>query len=314
VTQSSDPWLNLPACDYQADGFSVIVLPISGVDESGALRVARRARPWQPGVKLDHTGPDSDKLTLKLLWSNDVEDEGQGPGFWPDKLEELIAQFKSGKTATLNLPWKRGLRVKPLTWSRSASAEGDRGGELVTLNFETDNEDNLDREAFQKVSVKATVQSSVEAAQFDMESIGAWDGSIEDVTQLAADLVGYLNAPGDYAQALLHQANRLRRAAQFLTDSFSTTVEGRDQFNGPEGSSARLKLLELMELAAFAASEARAAMPKTRTITTQRDTDIWIIAGEQRPPQDARALMSINGQIEDFAAIPKGTAVLVFAE
>lgn len=327
MTQSADPWLDLPPASYQADGFPEIIIPVDGIDENGALRVARRARPWQPGVKLDHTGHDADKFTLKMLWSNDVEEPGIDGPIWPDKLEELIRQFKSGKTATLNLPWKRGIRVKPTTWSRSATATDNRGGELVTLNFETDNEDDLDREAFAAVTVKATLQGTVEEAVFDLESAGmsgvlaptTFDadspfggGSIEDITELAANLVGLLNAPGEYAQAILHQATRLRRATETVMSAFSTTTPGRDQMNDPTGSSARLKLLELLELAGSAELEARAALPRTRTITTDRDTDIWTIASERG--QNARQLMSINGAIEDFGAIPRGTPVLVFAE
>lgn len=309
-----DPWADLPPSSYQADGEDVLFIPLREVGEDGALRVVPRVRPWQPGEKLDETGASADTFTLGALFNEDVkEPEFDQQVMWPDTLEALILQFKTGKTATLNLPWKRGLRVKPLTWQRKASADADRGGELLTVNFKTDNEDDLDREAFERVSVKATVSLAAQSVARTMEMDGMGIGDpIGGIIGLASQLNGLMNLPSDYANAIVTAAQRLRRAALILVGAYSTDEDGRNQMNGPEGASARLKLLELMELAANAEAEARASLPKTRTFIAQRNTSIWDIATELQ--QQARGLMTINPQIEDFSFIEKGTSVNVFAE
>lgn len=328
MTQQADTWLTLGPCDYQADGFPRLQIPVHMVGEDGALRVVLRVRPWQPGAKLDETGPDPDTFTLESLFSPDVQEPGmEGITLWPDQLEELVRQFKSGRTATLNLPWKRQIRVKPVTWSRRASSLENRGGELLTVTLKTDNEDALDREAFERVSVKATAQRAAEEAVFALESEGMSpdavislraapiDTSIGDplasLTELAAGLSGLLSAPSDFALSIATQAARVRRAIGIILGAYDTVLPGRNQMGGPDGASARLKLIELAELAAQAEAEARAALPKTRTYIAPRNTDIWLIATELR--QSPRDLMTINSAIADFSFIPAGTPVTVFA-
>jgi hypothetical protein len=194
-------------------------------------------------------------------------------------------------------------------WTGTARSDEHRGGEAVRVKFMADNEDNLDRAAFQAVSVKASMNAKVEAAQFDMESEGMDLHSLADVTEFAANVVGLLNAPADNAAALAFAGNRLRRAVNTVAQAFSSGGPGHDQLNDAQGASARLKLLELLELGARAVGEAR---PKaTRTRTFERTRDIWSIATELR--QNARELMTMNEQIEDFAVIPPGTPVRVFA-
>lgn len=325
-----DVWADLPPSTYQADGEAVLYIPWHEVGEDGALRVVPRVRPWQAGAKLDETGHDPDVFSLAAVFNSDVT-EGDAAFtsqvMWPDTLEALVRQFKTGKTATLNLPWKRGLRVKPTTWRRMAVADNNRGGELLTATFKTDNEDALDREAFEQVSVKASVQRAAEEAAFAMEQEGMNvnlgqerlvlpDGGIGDpiggIVGLAAALAGALNRPDELGQSIASAAQRLRRATQLLIGAYSTNEPGRDQMNGPDGASARAKLLDLLELAANAEAEALAGLPKTLTIIAERNTTIWDIATARQ--QRARELMRINGAIEDFNFIERGTAVLVFAE
>lgn len=310
-----DVWADLPPSGYKADGETELFIPWQEVGEDGSLRVVDRVRPWQPGAKLDETGAGPDVFTLTAVFNDDVK-EGD-PQFanqvmWPDTLEALVRQFKTGKTATLNLPWKRGLRVKPLTWQRKASAGDNRGGESLTVSFKTDNEDSLDREAFEQVSVKASAQRAAEEADFALEQDGMIGDPIAGIVGLASELSGLMNRPGEFAQAIVTAAQRLRRAGAILMNTYSTDEPGRDQMRGPDGASARAKLLALMELAANAESEARAGLPKTVTYIAERDTDIWTIATAKG--QQARKLMAVNSTIPDFSFIEQGTPVQVFAE
>jgi hypothetical protein len=308
----SDPWIGLPVSSYQADGEpGPVYFAARLVDESGSLRIASRARPFQPGEKLDETGHAADDFTIEAWFHNDIYESGfEDQQNWPTAIEELIRQFKTGKTGTLHLPWKRNLRVKPPSWRRSAKADEHRGGEVATVSFKTDNEDNLDREAFERVSVRANMQRTVEEAVFDLESLGGWDGSIEDLTELAAQIETAINAPGEFGQAVLHAANRMRSGVQRVIGALTSKSDGRGQLNDPSGAGARGKLLDLLELAAGAAAEAQEHLPATRTVRFTRTRDIWSIATELG--QSARDVMGLNSHIEDFSVIEAGVPVYVF--
>lgn len=306
MTTAADPWLNLGPATYVLDGVTHYFVATI-VSEHFSNRNPRRTRPFRTGAKLDHTGSNPDEITLDCFFGSDVT-EVDTFNEWPNDLERFKTALKTGRTGTLNLPWKRGLRVKCDEGDITTSASEHRGNATVRVKFCEDNEDNLDRAAVELVSVRSTMQSAVEAAQFDAESEGMDLLAIEDVTQLAADVVGLLNAPGDFAAALLHAGNRMRLAVKTVGDAFSTGAPGRNQLNGPEGALTRLHLLELAGLGARAVGEAR---PRpTRVMTFSRLRDIWSIATELG--QNARELMTINEQIEDFAAIPAGDPVRVF--
>lgn len=306
-------WTDLPACSFQADGRVEVFCSVLGNTESGSMRIASRDRPWQSGAKLDDVGAAADSFQLRLVFHNDVTETDLAGGLqpWPNAHDELLDQFHTGNTGTLNLPWKRGIRCKAATWSSVTAADDTRGGAIVTVTFTTDNEDSLDREALESASVTATTNGAVQAATFDMDSLGMFDGSIEDITELAADLVGLLNAPNDELSAILHAAGRLRRAVTFLMSSFSSTVPGRNQMNDADGANARLSLLGLLDLAGRAEGEALSALPKIRVVTFPRARDIYSIATEVG--QSARTLMAINDAIEDLSFIPAGTPVRILA-
>lgn len=309
-----DPWIDLPGCSWQADGRKELFVTVRQATESGSRRIAKRDRPFQEGAKLDDVGGNAKDFSLSFIFHNDVEEPDLNNGMvnWPNAHNELLDQFDTGNTGTLNLPWKRGIRCKAASWQSMTSADSDRGGALVTANFTTDNEDSIDREAVEQASVSSTVAGSVEAATFDMDSVGMFDGSIEDITELAANLVGLLNAPGEQLAAVLHAANRVRRAVTFVLDSFSSADPGRNQMNDADGSNARLKLLELLELAGRAEGEALARSPATRTVFFPRVRDLASIASDLG--QSYRTLLGFNGQLEDPAYIPAGTPVRILAE
>jgi hypothetical protein len=306
-------WSKWPISDFQADGRARVQFVCTGTSEEGEQQIAPRRRTFQRGAKLDATGAQPDGFTLSLVFHNDLEEPDLTAPLqqYPDNVDELLEQFHIGETGTLNLPWKRGIRCKASKWRRTESATDTTGGCLVEVLFTTDNEDSLDRESFQKVSVRAAADGAVEEARFDLESLNMFDGSIEDITALAADLVGLLNMPGERLGGLLHAANRLRRAVKFLIDGFSTAVTGRNGMNDPAGANARIKLLKLLELAGAAQDEALAEQPKTRDIKYKTAVDIWSVAAELRQP--ARTLQALNGAIPNLSHIEPGTPIKVLA-
>lgn len=312
TTDLTDQWLEMGATSFQADGGQRIMVAARLVEERGRNRIAPRVRPWQRASKLDSTGPDSDSWTLEILFHNDVTepDLGELPRMYPDRLDALIEAFKTGETLTLHLPWKRNLRVKAVDWTRRATAEEFRGGEILTVSILEDNEDNLDREAFERVSGKAQALNLADGLALDLESMGAWTGSLEDVTVFASELQGLLNAPGDYLDDLASAAKRLRNAVKDTLNALLEATPGAGGgLDAAAGASAKLKALELLELAAGAEAEATASLPKTRTVTFNRDRDIYSIAAEFR--QSPRDLIRVNTNLEDPAFIEAGTPVLV---
>jgi hypothetical protein len=306
-----DDWENRPISDFQADGRRVVQFLIKSSTESGSQRIAKRARPFQRGDKLDAVGANSDDFSLEFIFHNNLDEPGLDKTLpqWPDAVEELIEQFHIGETGTLNLPWKRGIRCKATQWRRLETADDTRGGALVSVSFCTDNEDALDREAFQVVSVRAQADSAVAEASFDADSFNMFDGSIEDITQFAADLVGLMNAPNELVGTVLHAAQRLRRAVLFLKAGFETSVQGRDQMNDPESSSLREKLLALLALAGQAEGDALSAEPKTVTVSFTQTTDIWSVAVDRGV--SSRLLISLNDPIPDLSYIEPGTPIKV---
>lgn len=305
----ADPWDDMEPISYRADGESKLLLIGKDVGEDGALRVAERARPWQPGVKLDETGPDGDRFQLQFCFHNNLEepDVDNGKPMWPDVLEDLITQFKTGKTATLNLPWKRGLRVKPLTWSRKATSDRHRGGELLTANFKTDNEDTFDREAFVRPSVTSTLQQKVEAAVFDAESEGAYHPSMADIRQFASELTALIQSPSEQLTAVITTASQLHAAAAQVLNAPQDA-----HMSSPNGSLLRIRMYEIQDLARQASSDARSRQRRTSLYVPQRNTTIWRIAVEVG--QDAEELIELNGDMEDLNDIPKDTLVRIYAD
>jgi len=83
-----DAWLALPPADFvDGDGGTHAFVASENV-ETFSLRVAPRARPYQPGAKLDETGPAPDEFSLEIIFNNDVTEPGlESQVMWPDMLE-----------------------------------------------------------------------------------------------------------------------------------------------------------------------------------------------------------------------------------
>lgn len=299
--------------DFKPDGRTLAQFLVKVSSEAGSLRIAKRDRPWQDGAKLDAVGANADDFVLSMIFHNDLTEAGidDSVPMWPDGVDAMTKQFHFGETGTLNLPWKRGIRCKAVSWRRVESADDTIRGALVDVTFTTDTEDSIDREAFQAVSVRATANAAVEEATFDLDSTNMFDGSIEDITGFAADLVGLLNSPNELLGSVLQAANRLRRAVLFLKNGMETALPGRDGMNDPDGASGRAKLFELLELAAQAQAEALAAQPPTRDVKYQQPVDIWSVAAELN--QSSRTLVELNDRIPDLSYIEPGTPIKVLA-
>ncbi len=305
---------NEPA-SFEVAGFPRCHFVLLDFSETEGVRLAPRERPFRPGAKLDSTGTTARTFAFTALFSNDIQEQGvtdQGSPLYPDRLDELTALFRTTLTGTLNTPRVRGLRAKATNWTRSGSSEQHRGGELLTGTFTEDNEDSVDREAIVKPSARATLSRKVEEAQFDAEAEGIWDGNLASLTQLTSELIGLANTPGEYLGQVEQAGARVSRCVDEVRRNFETDSDGRGQFWDPLSFPVRMRLLEVEDLSASAAEEARRRNETLVRYLSERTTTIWRIATDKK--QSAERLMEVNPQVEDFAAIPPRTPVWVFSE
>jgi hypothetical protein len=302
----ADIWEDMAPAIFKAEGMSAIYIAIRVSGEAGKNRLVARRRPWQKGVKWDSTGEDEDRFKLDIIFNNDISEAAlPGPPMWPDRKELFIKALKVQKTATLNLPWKAGLRVRADNWSSSANAEGERGGETVSVEFVTDTEDVIDREAVRIASARSMVNGLVEQAIFDAESLGLFDFSMADLQELASALEALITLPTEMYNEIFQAATAVRRAVKTVLGAVEQQAE-----NNPLGGSMRAKLLEIAELAAGSLDQAREHMPRTKSVLFKTDRNLSDIAAEVKQP--FRDLLSINEHLEDPSFIPAKTPVKIF--
>ncbi len=312
-----NPWGDYEPCSFEAEGYGKIRVMLKSLVQAGGQRLVARARPFRPGVKYDTTGPTDDTYEVEMLFTNDLEEPGVtddgGAPMWPDRLEDILKMLKSGLTMTFNSPFERGLRVKCHPWRRSANAEDNRGGELLTCTLLSDNEDNVDREALVRPSVRSGMSRRVEEAQFEAESQGVWDGSLADLTRFTSDLIATANSPGQAMSQVAAAGATVARCIEMVRQNFSSGGDGHDQFSEPESFLLRMQLLEVDEQSSRAEEEARESKPKTRYHYPTRTTTIWKIAASLK--QSSQLLIDLNGdEIEDFSYIKKDTPVRVLVQ
>lgn len=309
--ENSDIWEKMGPASFQVDGGEQILFLVLDVTDTGGNRIAPRKRPYQRGVKLDTTGAKEGTIEITAPFHNDLSEPGiEGTvQLYPNRLDALIAAMATGKTGTLHLPWKRNLRVKGESWRRHETSADMRGGAVLSITFIEDNEDNLDREAFERVSVKANVAREAIIIGSEMEAMGSWDGSLADIQEFASNLAALLNAPSEYAGTILQAATSLRRSILTVFDAINANAPGVGALGGAEGADTRIKLLGLLELAAGAIDSSRESMPKTRTVTFRIRRDLSSVAAEFKQPY--RDLLTINESIEDPNDIPPFTPVKI---
>lgn len=309
-------WKDLEPCSFEVDGFPKVFFVAWVFTENGSNRNPRRIRPFRPGWKLDSTGTNGDEFPFEMPFFNDIEEPGvtdQGSPLYPDRLDELVKLFKTTKTGTLNLPWKRGIRCKADDWSRTEKSNGDRNGAILTGTFVSDNEDNMDREAIVQKSPRATLPSKVDQTVFDAESSAIWSPHLADLTQFVDDVVGLISTPFEYASQVDAAAARARRAVSTVRTAFTRDAPGRNQFNDPDSFRLRMRLLEIEDLIAQAAWEAKKRRNATYQHYPERDTDIWSIAVQLK--KDANRLIELNQKdFEDLSFIEAGVGVTIYLE
>jgi hypothetical protein len=308
-------WHKMKPASFEIPGMPKVIFPIwERVEGSHGIRAVARAVPWVDGEQLDETGLTAKEWATEHPFINDLCDLepgiGKDPPLYPDRLELLETVLEQRKTGTLNLPWRRNIRCKALSWRRVASVER-QDCEILSVQWKEDNENKLANPSSSS-GVRANLAYQVEQARFACEREGIGGFAWEDVTLLASRLETVVAAPGAFLQDVAQKAQRFERAVDSIMGSFSRATGGRDQLLGPEGAEAYRYLFGLKELASHAESEARGLPLKVVTWPAPFDGSIWAIC--QAPgwqDQDPQELLRINPRIPDPNWIPKGTPIKV---
>ena len=297
----SGEWDNLQVAIFKPDDEISVYFAVLSIKETGGNRLVKGVIPFRRGVKLDSTVEKERSWSIETVWHNTITEKGllDSPRLYPERMNAMLKLAKVQATGTLDLPLDRNLRVRCDSYTRVAD-RGMRDGEVITFEFVEDNED--DEIAAKQASVKATIQTLVEEASFDADSIGGWNGSFEDLTQFASDLQGLMNAPGDAWAGIEQKADRVAAAA----DKIEGALTG-----DPDEAPVMAKLVDIADSAARAKSEGQGS-PKTVTRTFPAPTDIYTIAASlgQSPSQ----LLALNTGLRDPGDIPAGTPVVVLAK
>jgi prophage DNA circulation protein len=300
-------------------GGTTIGFPVISISEDGGNRIVRHERPRRDGAKLDDMASKPRIFSFEAMFDNgllafpDAElvlnDVNGGMSLYPDVLNALLDSFNVHETGDLFVPTRGKVRARAESYSRNENANV-RNNARVHLTFVVDNEDSLDAAGFQPPAVSASAIAVATVAEEEAEKTGAWDGSISDLMEMANNIEGLANAPGDFLSDVEEQAGALKAAVDKVVKAHSdATTEGRDLMLDPESSTLGKHLASMKEMAGQAIEKSRRGVPGFQTFTYATRMSIFDIAAAVGV--DASTLMQINSQIEDQLDIPAGTGVRV---
>lgn len=297
-----DQWNSTSPASWVPDDGDEILFPVLSREKQSGNRLVKRTRPYRPGTKLDDTGEKEDTFSVVALFCNEIDEPrlGSETDLWPDRINLLDAALRSKVTGTLHLPWERNIRCRPETWTRSADTS-IRNAERMSITFVRDNEDTLNPSEITEWFGGSTSRT-VEEAEFDAESLGEWDGDFSELTELAADLEGLANAPGEMLADVESKASQVQRAAE--------SIESTLGLSDPESAPVQRKLLEIRDSSARASAQSRTSRPRVVSRSFAHDTDIYTVAAETG--NRVGDLIALNAKLEDPTYIPAGTIVQVY--
>jgi hypothetical protein len=312
-TEQPSPWEQCEPASFAFDGGEPFVFPtFEDYEIAHGLRAVCREIPWVDGEQIDATGTTGERFALNCPFFNEIQLEdpvyGTSVPLYPDRLEQLCALFRQGKTGMLHFQTRRNVRCKAVRWVRRGRTDM-QDGETLAVEFAVDNEAKLDGPTTETVSVKVNLTRKIEEAEFEAERTGGWDGSWEDITAFAAQLDAAMSAPSEFRDDIRQKAHRLGAACDRVLESHSRNVEGRDEFTDCASYPARRGLEEVRDMAYRAEGETVQGRPRIIMRRYQHDLSMWEIADLEG--LDAGRLLYINTAIEDPAWIPAGTPILL---
>jgi len=303
---------------WKVGGSQKIAFPVISVDESGGNRLAARKRPYRHGAKFDDIGANETNWTLTAIFKNDLEEPGLteingDTALYPDVLNNLIDTFRlyHDEPGDLVIPTRGKVRARLQSYSRGERHD-ERDFASVSLVFVEDNEDNVDAASFNLPSVKANSRRVAEEIEESAQEDGAWDTSLQDLMEYAAQIEGMINAPQEYKRDFESQAKLVIGAIRRVTSAFTQRgKEGRDLFSDPKTEATQRSLVSLEDMVGRELAEARRGRPQLIMVTYPNDRSLMSIGVELG--QSYEDLVEVNTQLEDPMHIPAGELVRVFA-
>ena len=303
-----------PIASWQAEGGTKIAFPITDLTEGGGKRIVERERPYRDGAKLDDTGRKATRWTMVAYFDNTIEEPGLeangGAALYPDVLNDLIDSFSINGTGDLVVPTRGPVRARLEDYNRSERVTA-RNCAALNLVFVEDNEDTVDAASLSAPTVSANAVRLAETTEFSAQADGAWDGSIQDLAELAANLEGLANAPANAWQDLESQANSVMASADRVTQAFSNpTIPGRGMFvDDPDSGQTQRKIAQTKELAGKTRTSAKRNQPRLSTVVFESDQSVASIAAMLA--LDFMVVLQVNPQIADPLYVPAGTVVRI---
>ena len=318
---ANGPFEQYPSAAWDVAG-SKLAFPVESINITGGNRIIEQVRPYRDGAKLDDTGSEAVSFTFSAVFNNSLQiysnaepgltQTNEGLELYPDVLNLLIYLFDEHETGDLTVPNVGNIRARAVSYSRDATGM-ERDTERVQFVFKQDNEDNVDAASFTAPSVEANGETLALAAEFDEQSESMWDGSLADLNELAANLEGIANAPGDMWQDMESQANIVMGAHDRVVNAWSNPDDpGRDLLLDPESSGVQRKLNRQKELAGKIRQSGRRGLPAIVTKVYPVSVNIFTVSADVG--QSVVTLIEINSQLADLMEIAPGVPVRILSD
>jgi prophage DNA circulation protein len=313
TTPLDDVYETYPVGSWTAENAATLAFPVISISETGGNRIIERERPYRDGAKLDDTGRKATQWTITCLFENTITEPGLEinglKNLYPDVLNDLIASFAIHKTGDLVVPTRGTIRARIVDYNRDENTD-PRNSARLSIVYKEDNEDSVDANALAAPSASAFAFQLADTAEFSAQNDGMWDGSLQDLKELAANLEGLANAPDNFLLDLEEQAKIIMNTHDKVVQTFSrATVEGRDTFLDPDSSRTRRQLALIKEIAGKTRFEARRARPRLDSRVFENTQSLTSIAAMLAVPIDQ--LQAANPHLDNPLYIPTGTVVRI---
>jgi hypothetical protein len=313
----ADEQESLIPCTWKAKGRAELGIPVIEIRETYATGIVKRRRVYKHGAKLDDTGEDAISWELDAIWFNGSSDPsaaGAEDEQYPQGVDTFTDACRVHETGDLTLATRGPRRARLVNYRRVDSASV-RNGCTVTMLFVEDSEDDITAASFSAPSAGVASRSIVEAAGEFCEAAGASPSLLSQLKDLAGELEGLAQAPGEFVDSLEAQANAIVGTVSRIERAFADT---RNKAGGelvrlmtdPTNAAALRSLRKLSDVAKRAVGEAaESGAVATRVISKSYTTELSIFDVAAREGQSVKKLLSMNGAIPNMLAIAPGTVV-----
>lgn len=308
-----------PTFKWEVGGKAILFAAVE-IRERGGNRIARHKRYGRKGARCDDTGAQEKEWRLRAFIFNDPEQEPgiDGAAQYPDVAIALTDSFDIHETGTLTTPTRGPRRCRAESYER-VEVEKERDACALELVFVEDNEDDADVAAFQAPSAQSILKTLAVETFAACTDVGAFNTDVGSLTELAGDIVGLIEAPGQFVADMEAKNNAFLNQLESIEKAFSNETEKANEkvqtlLTDPEGSLGVRRLRELHDAAARAPLEkavlgSPVARPTIAMAFTKR-LSLWDIASALG--QNGDDLVPLNPGLPDLLDIPPNTPVTVF--